>query len=186
MERVTLVQTIGNLEEFYEFRDKKALPLALKLHRNQVDALNIKSFNHFPSSINVSYLYKIALRANEEEEYVTLWENSLGELVENCKIYIPEFIDIDANRRYIDYITKTYHSAREDSDEANFLCTDYRHKILYRDKKRLFESLGKNTDFVRGQFTENPCTIDFSDLLKETLEYPEKVEQNKQKIKSLL
>lgn len=184
-QRITLVQTIGNLEEFYELRDKNALPLALKLYQSEIDILKIKSFDHSPSSISVPYLYKITAKYSGNQKYLTLWENSLGELIEKRRIYIPEFIDMDANRKYIDYIIQTYHSAFPDQEDANFLCTDYRHKILFRDRKRIFEKLCSNRDFVRGQFVENPNTRNLSDLFSETLENTEKIEQNKEKIKSL-
>lgn len=184
-QRITLVQTIGNLEEFYELRDKNALPLVLKLYKSEIDILKIKSFDHSPSSISVPYLYKITARHRDNQEYLTLWENSLGELIEKHRIYIPEFIDMDANRKYVDYIVQTYHSASPDQEYANFLCTDYRHKILFRDKKRIFEKLCSNRDFVRGQFIDNPSTKNLSDLFSETLENVEKIEQNKEKIKSL-
>lgn len=184
-QRITLVQTIGDLEEFYELREKNALPLALKLYQSEIDILKIKSFDHFPSSISVPYLYKAASKEDGKQKYLTLFENSLGTLIEERKIYIPEFIDIDANRKYIDYIIQTYHSAFPDQEYANFLCTDYRHKILFRDRKRIFEKLCSNRDFVRGQFVENPNTRNLSDLFSETLKNTEKVEQNKEKIKSL-
>ena len=106
-------------------------------------------------------------------------------MIEKRRIYIPEFIDIDANRKYVDYILQTYHSVFEDQEYANFLCTDYRHKILFRDKKRIFEKLCSNRDFVHGQFVENSSTKNLSDLVSETLENIEKIEQNKEKIKSL-
>lgn len=185
-QRITLIQTIGDLEEFYEIRDKNALPLALKLYKSEIDVLKIKSFDHSPSSISVPYLYKGTARYDGKQEYLALSEISLQKLIENHRIYIPEFIDMDANKQYIDYILMTYRSVFEEDGDANFLCTDYRHRILFRDKKRLFESLGPNTDFVRGQYNENPKTRCLSDLWKETLDNTEKVEQNKEKIKSLL
>lgn len=184
-QRIILVQTIGDLEEFYELRDKNILPLVLKLYKNEIDILKIKSFDHSPSSISVPYLYKTSARYNGNQEYLTLWENSLQELIEKRRIYIPEFIDIDSNRKYVDYILQTYHSVFEDQEYANFLCTDYRHKILFRDKKRIFEKLCSNRDFVHGQFVENSSTKNLSDLVSETLENIEKIEQNKEKIKSL-
>lgn len=185
-QRITLVQTIGNLEEFYELRDKNALPLALKLYKSEIDALKIQSHDHYPSSISVPYLYTGTAQYDGKQRYVTLFENSLQKLIENHSIYIPEFIDMNAHRQYIDYILQTYRSAFEDEEDANLLCTDYRHRILFRDKKRLFERLGTNTDFVRGQFNENPQTKCLSDLLEETLNNTENIEQNKEKIKSLI
>ena len=185
-QRITLVQTIGNLEEFYELRENNALPLALKLHRSEIEALDILSHDHYPSSISVPYLYTGTPKYDEKEKYLTLYGYSLQELIENHRIYIPEFIDMDAHRQYIDFIIQTYRSAFEDEEYANFLCTDYSHRILFRDKKRLFERLGKNTDFVRGQFNENPQTRCLSDVLQETLNNAEKIEQNKEKIKSLI
>ena len=185
-QRITLVQTIGNMEEFYEFREKNAFPLALKLGKREIDILKIKKFDHFPSSISVPYLYHIAGFYDEDQQYIILRENSLEQLIQTHKIYIPEFIDIDANQRYIDYILETDHSINEDSNKIDPLLTDFRHKILFRNRKRMFESLNTNYDFVRGRFNENPNTRDLSDLWKETIENTDKVEQNKEKIKSLL
>lgn len=187
-QRITLVQTIGNLEDFYELRDKGALPLALKLYQSEIDILKIKILDHSPSSISVPYLYKTTERVDDEDrqqKYLTLRETSLEELIDDHRIYIPEFIDMEANRQYIDYILKTYRSAFENQDYANVLCTDYRNRILFRDKKRLFEGLGPNTDFVRGQYNENPKTKTLSDVLEETLKNTKKIEQNKEKIKAL-
>jgi len=185
-QRITLVQTIEDLDAFYELREKEALPLVLKLHKAEIDTLKISGFKHFPSSISAPYLYKRTALEDEEKEYCVLSEISLGKLIENFKIYIPEFIDMDGNRRFIDYILQTYHSVYEDSCDWNLLCTDYSHKILFREKKRFFESLGSNIDFVRGQFKENPNARDLADIWKETIENKEKIEQNKEKIKSLL
>lgn len=184
-QRITLVQMIGDLEEFYELRERNALPLVLKLQKKTIDALEINS-KHFPSSISVPYLYRYTAREDGDQEYLHLSENSLEKLIETYRIYIPEFIDMDANRRYIDYIVETHRSAFEDQNYENFLCTDYQHRILFRDRKRIFEKLCSNRDFVRGQFNENPKTRCLSDLWKETLENTEKVKQNKEKIKSLL
>ena len=108
------------------------------------------------------------------------------EKIPSHKIYIPEFIDLDANQKYIDYILQTNHSVNEDSKEMNPLLTDFRHKIHFRNKKMIFEKSGIHYDFVRGIYRENPNTRDLSDLWKETLEDKEKVKQNSEKIKSLL
>ncbi len=184
-QRITLVQTIGNLGEFYEFREKNAIPLVLGIEKNQIDILKIKSFDHSPSSFSVSYLYQLPAYYDENQKYTTLRENALTKLIQTNQIYIPEFIDLDANRRYIDYILHTDHSVHEDSREVNPLCADFRHKILFRDRRRLFERLGTNYDFVRGQFKENPNTRNLSDLWMEILKNTEKVEENKEKIKAL-
>lgn len=91
-QRITLVQTIGDLETFYELRDKNALPLALKLYKAEVDILKIENFDHSPSSVSVPYLYKTTGRVDDEDrqqEYLTLIGNSLGKLIENYRIYIP-------------------------------------------------------------------------------------------------
>lgn len=145
--------------------------------------------DHFPHSVNASYLYKTTGKFDDEDrqqEYLALRESSLEELIYDHKIYIPEFIDMNANKRYIDYILATYRSAFENENYENLLCTDFRHRILFRDRRRVFEKLCLNRDFVHGQYNENPKTRTVSDLFEETLENTKKIEQNKEKIKSLL
>lgn len=186
-QKITLVQTIGNLENFYEFREGKALPLLLKLHREEINGLRMKSHSFSPNSMNPSYLYRPETRAdNPEEEYYSLSENSLETLIKKWKIYIPKFIDIHAKRKYIDYILVTYHSATTQSDVVNPLCTDYRHRILFRDKKRVLEKFGSNYDFVRGQFNSNPNAVLLSELVQETLGNKRVAERNRNKVKMLL
>lgn len=185
-QRTTLIQTIASLETFYEFRERKAIPLLLKLQREEIRGLWLGEYRSHPSSMNPSYLYYLREKTEHCEAYLSLSTSSLASLIQNGRIYIPEFIDIHATKKYIDYILVTYHSALEQSDSLNPLCTDYRHRILFRNRKRIFEKLGSNQDFVRGQFNENPNTILLSELIQETLDNKEQSEQNGEKIKALL
>lgn len=184
--KIALVQTIGNLESFYELREKNALPLVLKLRKEEVDILKINSSDHSPSSVSVPYFYQSRMDWNDEYDFYTLYENSIEKLLEEYSIYIPEFIDIDGNKRYIDYIVRTYNYINENSKNRDFFSLDFRHRIVFRNRKRLFGLLCTHTDYVPGVYEENPNARVVYDIAKETLKSPEKVERNKEKIKSML
>lgn len=158
MKKVTLVQQVANLKEYYQMRKVGQLPLVLSLTNEQMSILLEAPVK---DSMSIKHLYIKAYMRNEEGvHYLHLRGHVLRKLIEQGEICIPEFLDFNKKTKFVDYITADF-----SVDVGPF--------IVFRGTKRLFEknqakySLQKNTDKKQGLISTFISSIDES---KETEE----------------
>lgn len=118
MHKLTLVQKAVNLGEYQDMILKGQLPLVVRLTEEEVKS---KEFSLTPFS---GFYYRTFDSDGFENQF--LHEDRLREAIEEKKIFIPEFIDLEDKMKYVDYI-------------SNSNSVDFGGSIVFRDKKRVFK-----------------------------------------------
>lgn len=125
-QRIVVSQAVTTLKELRELKEEfNELTLVAELTQEEKEEL---CKNETPSKNNLGYLYNVdaCIKSDHETYYAFLNADSVRQLIEQRKIYIPLYIDANGKEKYIDYFYKSY-------------SLDYRDGIVFRDKKRLFE-----------------------------------------------
>lgn len=125
MKKLTLVQRVAELEEFIRMRDSGYLPLVVGLTDDEVRLLKA---NPDTSPLGINSLYYPAYQRNKNNLLcMFLGSDYLRELIESRRACVLEFIDLNGETKYVDYVKKSY-------------SVDCEGVIVFRDRKRLWGS----------------------------------------------
>lgn len=130
MHKLTLVQKAVNLGEYQDMILKGQLPLVVRLTEEEVKS---KEFSLTPFS---GFYYRTFDSDGFENQF--LHEDRLREAIEEKKIFIPEFIDLEDKMKYVDYI-------------SNSNSVDFGGSIVFRDKKRVFKGCQARDSIQKNQ-----------------------------------
>ncbi len=146
---ITLVQTVADIFEYHEMRENNQLPLVLNLSDYEMEFL----FDGRPSKpISIKNLYRPSYMSNKKNmNYLFLNSDSLRELIEHGKIFIPDFIASDGEVKYVDYVSESY---SVDSGDL----------LVFRDSKRIFSSNQKKCSLKKNRVTITPMEMRISNI----------------------
>lgn len=135
-QKITLVQKVATLQEFVEMQKNKQLPIVLKVTKEEWKTLEKFEFlrkNGLDLIFNPSSMIE-----KDETFYLRINDERLKTLIEANKIYIPTFIDLEGNKKYVDYIHQSH-------------SFDFGNRLVFRDKPRLLACLQGNYSIKRNQ-----------------------------------
>lgn len=146
---MTLVQTVANFYQYHEMKSNNQLPLVLQLSNYEVEFL----FDGKKSKpISIKNLYKESYMSKDKDvHYLFLNSESLRNLIEHGKIFIPDFISSDGETKYVDYIGESY-------------SVDFGDLLVFRDSKRIFSHGQKKCSLQKNRITITPIEMRISSL----------------------
>lgn len=146
---MTLVQTVADLYEYHEMKSNNQLPLVLQLSDYEKEFL----FDGKKAKpISIKNLYTESHMSNDEDmHYLFLNSDSLRNLIEHGKIFIPEFISFDGETKYVDYISESYN-------------LDFGDLLVFRDSRRIFASNQRRCSLQRNKITITPMEMRISNI----------------------
>lgn len=127
MKKLTLVQKAVRLEEYQDMVLKGQLPLVVKLTEEEIRN------EEFPNNPFSEFYFSTFSTDGLQNQFLN--EDHLREAIEKKKIFIPDFIDLDGNTKYVDYISESH-------------SVDFGGHIVFRGKKRLFKG-GQARDCIQ-------------------------------------
>lgn len=133
MKKLTLVQKAVRLEEYQDMILKGQLPLVVKLTEEEIRN------GEFPNNPFSEFYFSTFSIDGLQNQFLN--EDHLREAIEDKRIFIPEFIDLEGKTKFVDYISK--------SDSV-----DFGGHIVFRNRKRILkgeqskESIQKNHSYV--------------------------------------
>lgn len=146
---MTLVQTVANLYEYHEMKSNNQLPLVLQLSDYEKEFL-LDGKKAKP--ISIKNLYKESYMSHDEEmHYLFLNSDSLRNLIEHGKIFIPEFISSNGEIKYVDYVGESY-------------SVDFGDLLVFRDSRRRFSSSQRRCSLQKNRITITPIEMRMSSL----------------------
>ena len=107
-QRMVVSQAVTTLKELRELKEEfNELTLVAELTQEEKEEL---CKNETPSKDNLGYLYNVdaCIKSDHETYYAFLNADSVRQLIEQRKIYIPLYIDANGKEKYIDYFYKSY------------------------------------------------------------------------------